>query len=113
MLFSEFQGGTRPWYMPAFSFSQDTPLGATKPDELRCDRARGDASSPILLMNHWIDNFPPRPSDHEPINQASFLRQRIARCTAQRELGPGLVAVDRYELGDTVEVARELNARAE
>ena len=82
VLFAEKDGGARPWYMPAFSFTQDTPLGAVTPAQLSCKRFRGDADSPILLLNHWIDRFPPRPSDNEPILRAPFLRERIDAAAA-------------------------------
>ncbi len=49
-----------PWYLDGFSFVQDTPLGATNVHELRCTRERGEASSPLLMLNHWADLFPPR-----------------------------------------------------
>jgi hypothetical protein len=111
VVFAEEDGGTFPWYMPAFSYIQDTPLGAVTPSGLRCSRFRGDADSPILLMNHWIDRFPPRVSANARINRKAFLEGRIDRCTRERGLGPGLVGVDFYERGALVEVARERNSR--
>jgi hypothetical protein len=110
VVFAEEDGGVLPWYMPAFSFIQDTPLGARRPRELRCERFRGEPESPLLLLNHWIDHFPPRPSTNDPINTGRFLRRRIASCTRARGIAPAIVAVDFYERGDVVEVARELNA---
>jgi hypothetical protein len=62
VVFAEEQGGSPAWYMPAFSFIQDTPLGATRPDQLRCERYRGEADSPLLLINYWIPPFPPSPT---------------------------------------------------
>ena len=59
LVFAEEHGGTPSWYMPAFSFMQDTPLGATRPDQLSCERYRGEADSPLLLINYWIPPFPP------------------------------------------------------
>jgi hypothetical protein len=109
VLFAEKDGGARPWYMPAFSFTQDTPLGAVTPAQLSCKRFRGDADSPLLLLNHWIDRFPPRPSDNEPILREPFLKKRIERCSRVRAVTPGIVAVDFYERGALVEVVRTLN----
>jgi hypothetical protein len=97
--------------MPAFSFIQDTPLGARRPSALSCARARGDADSPILLINHWLDTFPPLPALEARIGTAGALRTRIAQCARERGLEPGIVAVDFYERTDVVKVARELNAR--
>ena len=62
VVFAEEKGGSPAWYMAAFSFIQDTPLGATRPDQLSCKRYRGEENSPLLLINHWIPPFPPSPS---------------------------------------------------
>jgi hypothetical protein len=110
VVFAEKDAGSPPWYMPAFSFIQDTPLGARRPSRLSCARFRGEPDSPILLMNHWIDTFPPRPVLNAPIGRAHALRRRIAECTRERGRPPGIVAVDFYEQTDLVKVADQLNA---
>ena len=40
-MFAEEKGGSPSWYMPAFEFIQDTPLGALHPGQLSCARYRG------------------------------------------------------------------------
>ncbi len=84
VVFAEEQGGSPAWYMPAFSFIQDTPLGATRPDQLSCKRYRGEADSPLLLINYWIPPFPPSPTLNAAIGRAFFLRGRIERCLRKR-----------------------------
>jgi hypothetical protein len=108
-VYSEKGGGTPAWYMPAFSYIQDTPLGATRPDQLSCDRFRGEADSPLLLINHWIPPFPPSPRLNTAIGQATFLRHRIRTCMRERGFEGAIVAVDFYERTAVVRVARELN----
>lgn len=98
----------RPWLHPGFAFVQDTPLGATVPAELRCDRFRGTPDSPILMINHWIDDFPPPPSDNAAIG-GRFLRDRIRDCERRRGISPGLVVVDFYERSGVVAIAESLN----
>lgn len=109
VVLAEEDGGARPWYLPGFSFAQDTPLGARRPNELSCDRARGDADSPLLLMNHWIDTFPPSVSRNRAIGGA-FLRRHVARCERERGMIPSLVAVDFYENTDVLEIAKRVSA---
>jgi hypothetical protein len=109
VIFAEKQGGAYPWYMPAFSFIQDTPLGNRRSSDFSCDRFRGDADSPILMLNHWIDRFPPRVTDNALIGRKRFLSRRIARCARERGVPAGVVAVDFYERGAVVGIARELN----
>jgi hypothetical protein len=111
VVFAEEKGGSPAWYMPAFSFIQDTPLGATRPDQLSCERYRGEKNSPLLLINWWIPPFPPSPTLNAGIGRESFLRGRINRCLEARGFGGAIVAVDFYERTSAVEVARELNSR--
>jgi len=109
--FTERGGGERPWYMPAWSFIQDTPLGARTVRELRCTRARGGADSPLLAVHGWIDAFPPPPGENGKAG-GPFLRARLARCERLRGLRPNLVAVDFYERSGVVALARERNEAA-
>jgi hypothetical protein len=103
--------GTVPWLNDAFTWIQDTPLGARHPSELRCTRYRGTASSPLLMLNHWIDRFPPPPSANGAILTRAFLQRRIADCAKARGQPVSLIATDFYEQGDLIDVAREINAR--
>ncbi len=108
VILAEKDGGARPWYLPAFSFVQDTPYSARSKDELSCERYRGEADSPLLLVNHWIARFPPSPRRNARIGGA-VLRDRLARCERERGLRPNLVAVDFYERSGVVKIADELN----
>jgi hypothetical protein len=78
---------------------------------MSCRRARGEASSPLLLVNHWLDIFPPLPAANAPIGTATALRARIAACTKERGITGAIVAVDFYQQSQLVRVAQELNAR--
>jgi hypothetical protein len=109
VVLSEQDGGKRPWYLDGFRFVQDTPLGATRPSGLSCDRYRGDADSPLLMLNHWIPPFPPSVTRNQAIG-GTFLRARVGRCERRREMLPNLLAVDFYERTGVVGIARDLNA---
>jgi hypothetical protein len=111
VVFAEVKGGSPAWYMPAFSFIQDTPLGAVHPGQLSCARYRGNDDSPILLLNHWIPPFPPSLTVNAQIGRAVFLRSRIERCTRERHASGAIVAVDFYQRTAIVKVAQELNSR--
>jgi hypothetical protein len=111
VVFTEGDGGSRPWYLNGFSFAQDTPLGAASGNQLRCSPNRGDANSPLLMINHWIDAFPPPPRANAAIGR-DFLSRRLDRCADERELTPNLVAVDFYETSGVVGAAARLNRAA-
>jgi hypothetical protein len=102
--------GTVPWYLDGFSFVQDTPLGAERIGELSCRRERGDADSPLLMLNHWADVFPPQLRANRPFQTRRFLRQRLRECERRREMPVNLIAVDFYDQGEVVDVVEELNA---
>ena len=101
--------GSLPWYLDGFSFVQDTPLGATEVGDLSCDLNRGSAESPLLMLNHWADVFPPRRSANEAFQTRERLIDRARRCERERGLPVNLIAVDHYDLGALVEVVDELN----
>lgn len=111
VVMTEKDAGNLDWYLDGFSFTQDTPLGATTPAQLSCKRERGDANSPLLLINHWIDEFPPRPSANARIG-GEFLRKRLARCATQRNMAPNMVAVDFYDTSAVVTIVKARNELA-
>jgi hypothetical protein len=103
--------GTVPWYHDGFEFVQDTPLGAKRPSQLRCRLERGSADSPLLMLNHWADVFPPRRDANKPFLRKDFILRRARRCARERGLPVNLIAVDHYDQGDLVPAVRELNRR--
>jgi uncharacterized membrane protein HdeD (DUF308 family) len=101
--------GVVPWYLGGFSFVQDTPLGAKTRDELSCERARGTADSPLLMLNHWADLFPPRLRANRPFQRERFILQRAHRCARELGLPVNLIAVDHYDQGDLISAVQALN----
>lgn len=108
VVLAEEEGGSRDWYLPGFSFAQDTPIGATRPDE-SCRRFRGTPDGPLFLVNHWDTTFPPSPRRNARVG-GDVLRERLARCRRSRRLVPNMVAVDFHERSGVVDLARRLNA---
>ena len=71
---------------------------------------RGDADSPMLMLNHWADVFPPRRE-----RQRRVPDERGARSsgrTSARASGAcpvNLIAVDHYDQGELIEAVEKLN----
>jgi len=107
--------GAVPWLNDAFTWIQDTPLGNSTAAQLgsveKCRRYRGTADSPFLMLNNWVERFPPSPTANRPALTEDFLKSRIARCEKVRDLPVSLVAVDFYDQGDLIGVAHDLNAQ--
>jgi hypothetical protein len=98
-----------PWMQDAFAYVQDTPLGAKKAEEFSCDLKRGEADHPILMINNWVDVFPPRIGPNRPIIDTTFLRRRARQCARERKQPITFIATDYYDQGGLIEVVDELN----
>jgi hypothetical protein len=106
VVFTEREGGEPPWYHEGFSFTQDTLVGAELGE---CEARNGNAASPLMMVNHWVEGFPP---PVEPNEQATTLENLLKRArVCRRELGrvPNLYPVDFYDSSDIVEATRRLN----
>jgi hypothetical protein len=101
--------GSVPWINSAFEWIQDTPLGNRQASDFTCRRYRGTAASPMLMLNNWVERFPPSPSAQRPVLTKAFLNRRIAECEKERGMPVTGVAVDFYDEGDLVEVASAHN----
>jgi hypothetical protein len=101
-----------PWDMNAFSWIQDTPLGAIKPDQFTCRLYRGQPGNPLLMMNDWADVFPPLPTPNLPLVTRAFILARARKCVAQRGQMPNLILTDYYNRGAVVAAVAELNGLA-
>jgi hypothetical protein len=106
VVFTERGGGTPDWYHEGFSFTQDTQVGAEL-DE--CEARNGNAASPLMMVNHWVDGFPAPVEANEEVTTMKALLERAKTC--KRELGriPNLFPVDFYDSGDIVEAVAKLN----
>jgi hypothetical protein len=109
VVFTERGGGAYPWYHDQFSYTQDTPLGVERPGDFSCDANRGDENSPIFMLNRWVDRFPPPLTENRRASQRDTLLAYARQCQRRRGLLPSLIAVDYYDEGAIVDVARELN----
>jgi hypothetical protein len=110
VVLGERDTGDLPWYLDAFDWIQDTPLGPDAPRS--CAASRGESDNPIFMLNHWVDEFPPRPSANARVNSAEAIVRRAERCERIRGLRPSLIAVDHHDRGGVVDAAAELNRRA-
>ena len=61
------------------------------------------------MLNHWIDRFPPPLSGNRQILTRAFLTRQIGRCERERQMPASFVAVDYYDQGALVDVARRIN----
>jgi hypothetical protein len=111
VVLDERDGGDEPWYQPGYLFVQDTVISLVEEQPTSCVPKRGSPDSPLLMINHWIDRFPPPPLENIRIGDAGTLLERVAECGRRLGRTPNLIPVDFYDRTDVLEVARRLNAR--
>ncbi len=102
-------GGEYPWNLEGFSWVQDTPLKATKGSQFTCAENRGFLDSPLLMVNHWIDKFPPPLQANKKILTEDFILQRLRRCERERGMKVNLIASDFYDQGGLVKAVAAYN----
>jgi hypothetical protein len=110
----EHNTGGLPWYHQAFEVMQETPYTFHAPGDFSCKSNRGQAGSPLLLMNHWIETTPaPRPTNAKLVNAEAALLERAQQCRRLRGKLPNVIAVDFAATGDVVRAAAVLNGLAQ
>lgn len=109
-VFSQGSGEDIPWLLDGYTdFVWDTPYGADSPEELSCEVLRGSADHSIFLVNHFLTNPIALPSLAEEINHDPFLSEWLDDCADQVGQPVDWVAVDFYEIGDTLAAVERLN----
>jgi hypothetical protein len=109
VVFSEVEAAAPAWNHPAFRFIQDTPFLARSVEDLSCDRARGETSATLFLMNHWVSRTAPDRADAQTINAREAIVGRARACETARGQLPDFVAVNFFSLGDLLGAVDELN----
>ena len=105
--------GRFPWYQSAFDLMQETPYTFDNRDAITgpksCRPNRGEPENPLFQMNNWIEKVPRDPQLQGVINAHDVLLKRAETCEQVRGLKPNVLAVDYYNEGDVVGVAKVLN----
>lgn len=102
----ENNGDGYDWLHPAFEFSQETPFSFASAEEFSCEPNRGQADSPLFVVNHFITLATP---GNQTINDFEPLLARAEQCRDERGLHPNLLSVDFVGEGDVMEVVDRLN----
>jgi hypothetical protein len=112
VVLAENDGGTAPWYIPAYDLLQETPYRFVDEEHFSCKLNRGESSNPMFLVNHWLSVDPPKPSVAAQANAADVLLTRAERCRNERHHLPNILAVDFYAYGDLLDAVAALNGIA-
>jgi hypothetical protein len=109
IVFTDKDGGTRPWYLDQFSYAWQNPYAATTEADFSCAEDRGKKGNPIFIFNHFLSNPLPSTSNAMAVNYNPSLIDHARRC--QRESGKlaNFVTVDYYDIGDLFATVTALN----
>jgi cob(I)alamin adenosyltransferase len=114
LVMAEDKGDATGWYRRAFDVLQETPFAFTSTAQLErpdsCRPNRGGTRPPLFLVNHWVENYPPRPRDASVVNEREFIVRRARECARIRDRTPTLIAVDFVERGNLIGAVDELNS---
>jgi hypothetical protein len=103
-------GGAHPIGLhPAWGLFADTPYSFDSAAAFSCAENRGDASSPLFLVNHWVGTPLPDPAAAAEVNAAAVLEPRARQCADERGRAVTFLGVDFYDRGDLFAVVRRLN----
>ncbi|MEA2347588.1 MAG: hypothetical protein QOG62_1375 [Thermoleophilaceae bacterium] len=115
VVMGETSDGSLPWYPPQYEgLVEETPYDFKTPADLAapasCEPNRGEEGSTLFLMNNFVESTPaPRPTLADQANAGDALVRRVDECEAARGHPVNLLAVDFYDHGDVIDVARRLN----
>ncbi len=109
VVFAEHEGPPPDWYANAFEQMQETPFLFLSPEAFSCVENRGDPTTSLFLMNHWVQRVAPDRADSVRVNRLDVLVDRARECERERGRRPNYLAVNFYDIGDVVEAADVLN----
>lgn len=105
------QDDAYPWLHDFLLFSWTTDYSESEPEEMNCDVHRGDGEQPVWHLNNWLKNSAgfSDPQRAGEVNDYDFLLNRGLDCWEIHGKRPTFIAVDWWEEGDVIAVARTLN----
>lgn len=110
---TESGGGAAPWRHGYADVAQDNPYAAETVADFSCERLRGKAGNPLLLVNHFLTRgLTGHDVLGEEANHNPGLQDHVGACQQAFGRLPNIVAVDWYHVGDVLSVVRGLNGLA-
>ena len=109
VVFSDHDAGNPAWYQDVWQYAWETPFSAETPEDLSCQRNRGEDGNPLFILNHFLTAPVSLPSLAEQVNYNPFFIERAQECQATANRLPNFVTVDFYATGDLFAVLDTLN----
>ncbi len=109
VVFSDSDRGVLPWYHYAWDYAFETHFSYERPEDFACAPNRGNPSSSLFILNHFLTRAFGAPRLAELVNHNPLFSARARECMEANDRLPNFVTVDFYDIGDVFDVVRELN----
>lgn len=109
VVFSDRDRGVIPWYHYIWDFAFETHFSNERPEDFSCAPNRGDPSSSLFILNHFLTRTVGAPRLAEMVNHNPLFIDRARQCMEASQRLANFVTVDFYDIGDVFEVVAELN----
>jgi len=109
VVFADRDRGVVPWYHYVWDYAFVTHFSYEKPEDFSCAPNRGNPSNSLFILNHFLTRDFGMPRLAEMVNYNPLFIDRARECMEADDRLPNFVAVDFYDIGDVLEVVRELN----
>jgi hypothetical protein len=109
VVFTDKDGGSRPWYMDVWANAYETHYAAETIADFTCEPNRGDPANSLFIFNHFLTNTFAQPEQAPTVNANPLLVDRARQCMQVDGSLPNFVTVDFYDQGDLFAAVRSLN----
>ena len=109
VVFSDSEGGLRPWLLDVWQHAWETPYAFANASEMTCAPNRGDPANPLFILNHFITNPVASPDFADTVNHDPFFSARAEQCRQEAGQLPNFPTVDFYDIGDLFSLSQGLN----
>ncbi len=109
VVFTERSDVSLPWHHYAYAYAWDTPFSNQVPTDLRCTPGRGEQTSSLFVLNHFLTAPVAMRSLADMINFDPFFTEYVRRCETESGQRPNFVTVDFYDASDVFSVVNALN----
>ena len=109
VVLTDFEGGSPDWYHAVWDLAWETDFDAQRPEDLTCDKNRGDADNDLFILNHFLTAPVASERLARQVNFNPFLLDRAHACEADAGQATNFVTVDFYGIGDLLEAVCILN----
>ena len=102
-------GADHPWILYTWTEAFETDWSNKVPEDLTCEINRGSPDNPLFILNHFVADPLPEPSQAATVNFNPFFLDRAMGCWEETGHIPNFVTVDFYSVGDVLAVVDTLN----